>query len=470
MDYETILQLADSDGKIDVSFIRFILQFKNDMISMLNDKVKVLTDHLYLTKHLVKIVLKDDCVKAEVNKHNSVADDVSDNLKSVTPGSTSLAPDTECEDVIDFLKSDFPEVNVEKLDSRHPELYASFKVSVCENNVDLVLNSDLWPRSARIRRFSIISETEEQGIDLNLSTAAFNSKPNLSILRNELVVLQWNAQGIINKTDEIRHILNKYNVDILSVSEHWLDAKEIKNLNIQDISDTLSHQCLTVCKLLYKRGGIKCLTKKIGGLYPGNEEQEERSCVLGPFHQLRVIKADYPFGMYKRCTTTLKQSATAMFLTYSETFPSVRNISVLVLLLKCSYKVTINMDNLDNAMNPDVWPEGVMVTRYFLRRDQGPTNISTIERTHQRKFLYLSIPAVSTTTSSNKLAQENEIGDYYSRQCASSSHGNAKFSCRMSIESSSEEDGDGEGQEEQSLLSWMIRGSLSLAMSDTLFP
>ncbi|PSN49693.1 hypothetical protein C0J52_05326 [Blattella germanica] len=40
---------------------------------------------------------------------------------------------------------------------------------------------------------------------------------------------------------------------------------------------------------------------------------------------------------------------------------------------------------------------------------------------------------------------------------------------KMGIESSSEEEDDGEGQEEQSLISWIIRGSLSLAMNDTLF-
>ncbi|PSN29918.1 hypothetical protein C0J52_20711 [Blattella germanica] len=39
----------------------------------------------------------------------------------------------------------------------------------------------------------------------------------------------------------------------------------------------------------------------------------------------------------------------------------------------------------------------------------------------------------------------------------------------MGIGSSSEEEDDGEGHEEQSLISWMIRGSLSLAMNDTLF-
>ncbi|PSN51140.1 hypothetical protein C0J52_21622 [Blattella germanica] len=44
-----------------------------------------------------------------------------------------------------------------------------------------------------------------------------------------------------------------------------------------------------------------------------------------------------------------------------------------------------------------------------------------------------------------------------------------KWSKMMGIESSSEEDDDGEGQEEQSLISWIIRGSLSLAMFDTLF-
>lgn len=64
-----------------------------------------------------------------------------------------LHPETKPEDVLAYLQADFPKVQVEKLDSVSPEVYSSFRVSVRENDVQKILNPDLWPSGARVNRF-----------------------------------------------------------------------------------------------------------------------------------------------------------------------------------------------------------------------------------------------------------------------------------------------------------------------------
>lgn len=64
-----------------------------------------------------------------------------------------LDPRTTEEDVVDYLKLEFPEVLVDKLKSRNPDVYASFKVSVSGQNRDNIRKPTLWPRGVRINRF-----------------------------------------------------------------------------------------------------------------------------------------------------------------------------------------------------------------------------------------------------------------------------------------------------------------------------
>ena len=65
----------------------------------------------------------------------------------------SIAPDTEAVTVNDFLKPKFPEVIVEKLSSRNPSLYSSFRVDISGNNLEAALEANLWPSNACVRRF-----------------------------------------------------------------------------------------------------------------------------------------------------------------------------------------------------------------------------------------------------------------------------------------------------------------------------
>ena len=64
-----------------------------------------------------------------------------------------LNPPTEVEDVIDFIKSTFPEVTCEKLNSRNPDSYSSFKVDIFEEHLISASDPELWPKNACVRRF-----------------------------------------------------------------------------------------------------------------------------------------------------------------------------------------------------------------------------------------------------------------------------------------------------------------------------
>lgn len=64
-----------------------------------------------------------------------------------------LHPEMTIEEVKKFLQANFPEVEVEKLNSLHPKLYSSFKVTIDERNFDKAWNPNVWPAGAWINRF-----------------------------------------------------------------------------------------------------------------------------------------------------------------------------------------------------------------------------------------------------------------------------------------------------------------------------
>ena len=64
-----------------------------------------------------------------------------------------LDPDTKSEEFTEFLKSDFPVMSCEKLNSHYPDLYASFKIDITEDCLQTALNPEIWPMNACIRRF-----------------------------------------------------------------------------------------------------------------------------------------------------------------------------------------------------------------------------------------------------------------------------------------------------------------------------
>lgn len=64
-----------------------------------------------------------------------------------------LAPDTTENDVIEYLKGEFPEVTCVKLNSKHPTLYSSFKVSVNSNHAGKIMEPSFWPKDVCVNRF-----------------------------------------------------------------------------------------------------------------------------------------------------------------------------------------------------------------------------------------------------------------------------------------------------------------------------
>lgn len=64
-----------------------------------------------------------------------------------------LHPSTTTQNMIDFLKPIFPDVEVSKLDSRYPEYYSSFKVTVKETMLAAATSPTLWPKGTCVNRF-----------------------------------------------------------------------------------------------------------------------------------------------------------------------------------------------------------------------------------------------------------------------------------------------------------------------------
>lgn len=66
---------------------------------------------------------------------------------------TKLDPETSIEGLLDYLQPSFPEVKVEKLNSKYPESYTSFKIMVFQENEDRIFDPSFWPAGCRVNRF-----------------------------------------------------------------------------------------------------------------------------------------------------------------------------------------------------------------------------------------------------------------------------------------------------------------------------
>lgn len=74
---------------------------------------------------------------------------------------TRLDPKTTEDDVINAVKHKCEDVSCEKLKSKHPEIYSSFKITTSYENKDKILDPNLWKKGALIQRF--FHKTPRQG-------------------------------------------------------------------------------------------------------------------------------------------------------------------------------------------------------------------------------------------------------------------------------------------------------------------
>lgn len=66
---------------------------------------------------------------------------------------TNWEPNTSEEVLLNYLKGFSQQVSVEKLNSRDPERYASFKVSVPMSDVSNITKPEIWPDGVRVNQF-----------------------------------------------------------------------------------------------------------------------------------------------------------------------------------------------------------------------------------------------------------------------------------------------------------------------------
>lgn len=66
---------------------------------------------------------------------------------------TRLSPCTEAADLENLLRTEFPDVVCEGLQSKHPTIYKSFKVTVRQDSLHRAWRRDIWPSGALVSRF-----------------------------------------------------------------------------------------------------------------------------------------------------------------------------------------------------------------------------------------------------------------------------------------------------------------------------
>lgn len=64
-----------------------------------------------------------------------------------------LRPDTTEVQLMNCMKDHFPEIECSALNSKHPELYSSFKVKISAFNFSRAMDPEIWPEGACISRF-----------------------------------------------------------------------------------------------------------------------------------------------------------------------------------------------------------------------------------------------------------------------------------------------------------------------------
>ncbi|KAK9731217.1 hypothetical protein QE152_g13827 [Popillia japonica] len=64
-----------------------------------------------------------------------------------------IATNTQKEDLLNFLRTQFPEADCEEITSRYPDKYKSFKVTIHLENYEAAMNPDIWPRDVLVTRF-----------------------------------------------------------------------------------------------------------------------------------------------------------------------------------------------------------------------------------------------------------------------------------------------------------------------------
>ncbi|CAH1109638.1 unnamed protein product [Psylliodes chrysocephalus] len=67
--------------------------------------------------------------------------------------STNWDPQTSTEELTNYLQVIIPSLRLEKLNSRYPQEYASFKLSVPNSELNKIMKPEIWPSGVLINEF-----------------------------------------------------------------------------------------------------------------------------------------------------------------------------------------------------------------------------------------------------------------------------------------------------------------------------
>lgn len=88
-----------------------------------------------------------------IGRNKCASTGISSVPKPTTLHVTRLHPGTKSVELEGLLRNEFPEVKCEQLNSKHPEAYSSFKVTINHSNFKAAWSQEIWPEGARVSKF-----------------------------------------------------------------------------------------------------------------------------------------------------------------------------------------------------------------------------------------------------------------------------------------------------------------------------
>ncbi|KAJ8948139.1 hypothetical protein NQ317_000182 [Molorchus minor] len=167
---------------------------------------------------------------------------------------------TTTDELTTLLKDNFQEVVCEQINSKHPEIYSSFKVSILEDNFAKAMNPNVWPYGACVSRF-FRPKKESWGasgeVNLEVTLETINSTKHKIANTNSVSIFHVNIQCISNKIDQLSIYLNLNNYTVACISEHWQEESKLGLINLPGYS--LANY---FCRNDKEHGGVSIFVKQ----------------------------------------------------------------------------------------------------------------------------------------------------------------------------------------------------------------
>ncbi|CAH1101751.1 unnamed protein product [Psylliodes chrysocephalus] len=323
---------------------------------------------------------------------------------------TNLEPEIDTTKLSDYLKKFAPNIQVQKLNSRQPEVYSSVKITVPSDESDKILNSEVWPSYViDSQTINCCVGTTENSSDLMSPNPSINPAKNsideirityleeiirqkdLVITNQEIAIKSLQSQIELIQNQASFHsqnskYLNEYTS--INVNQSRNDAQSssrqgpswpASNLNSKHVSAAI-HEAKTssVCADIINLNKTNQSIKPNFRSYP-----KPKSLLVGSMRnddqnlKAANVSTDITFYHSTNWNPNTVADDVRNHLKNIDDEVKVEQLKSRQPQLYASFKIIVPSTSAQKLLNTEIWPEGVYLNEFFRYRRQYQANQDT---------------------------------------------------------------------------------------------